>query len=314
MKRILKRLKKSIGLWSVQITKNRDIAAARKIAIDDVRSVCLFLGPYRNLTTLTASVLFLHPQCQVLNHAASRIFGDKRIDFLDDYDDEKFRTFVQYAIHASGAGGRGKIGGSIIHSHAFDEEHATKKLFEASRGELIKRKIRALVWKESLRTSNHIRKHHTDLDAIFARNPRLRFLLPVRNPIDTATSNLKSGHAPLFSGITSDSPVERVVEAILDEFAWIEGLRKKHPDRFFIFFEHEFGASTLEALAEFLQLEPDPQWCRNALAAFEIKKRYEHSAALVERYREWVTQKFAHAPRFQHNLLRFVEDAPQAAV
>ncbi len=31
-----------------------------------IRSVCLTLGLYRNLTTLTASVLALHTRCQVL--------------------------------------------------------------------------------------------------------------------------------------------------------------------------------------------------------------------------------------------------------
>src|SRR4029079_11065585 len=124
MKRAIKRLQKSIGLWRVHLSKNRDIAAAQNLSIDDLRTVCLFLGPYRNLTTLTASILFLHPHCQVLNHAASRIFGDKRIDFLDGYDDEKFKTFVRYAIHASGSGGRGKIGGSLTPSPAIARDDA----------------------------------------------------------------------------------------------------------------------------------------------------------------------------------------------
>ncbi|MHB8529324.1 MAG: hypothetical protein ACYC8V_07420, partial [Caulobacteraceae bacterium] len=41
--------------------------------VDGVRRTAVILGPYRNLTTLTASVLALHPQCQVLNHASDRI-------------------------------------------------------------------------------------------------------------------------------------------------------------------------------------------------------------------------------------------------
>lgn len=312
MRRVFKRLQKSIGLWRVHLSKNRDIAAARNLSIEDVRTVCLFLGPYRNLTTLTASILFLHPHCQVLNHAASRIFGDKRIDFLDGYDDEKFATFVRYAIHASGRGGRGKIGGSIIHSHAFDKEHATKSLFEEAGGELIKQNIRSLVWKESLRTSNHIRQHHVDLAAIFSRNKQLRFLLPVRNPIDTAISNLKSGHAPLFEGIANDSPVERVVEAILDEFVWIEQIRKQFPERCFVFFEHQFGRETLTALAKFLDLESDERWIRNALAAFDIKKRYEHPAPLVAHYRRAISERFRSAPDFADALLKFTDVASHA--
>ena len=70
--------------------------------------LCLFLGPYRNLTTLTASTLFLHPNCQVLNHASTRIFGDQRIDFFANYSDATFDAFLRYAIHISQSGARGQ--------------------------------------------------------------------------------------------------------------------------------------------------------------------------------------------------------------
>src|SRR5690349_16380034 len=108
-----------------------ELASARSVTTDQIRSVCLFLGPYRNLTTLTASLLFLHPRCQVLNHAACRIFGDPRFDFLADYSERRFNDFMRYAIHASRGGRRGQFGGSITHSHAFDEQYLTRELFEA---------------------------------------------------------------------------------------------------------------------------------------------------------------------------------------
>lgn len=57
--------------------------------IQDVRAVCLALGPYRNLTTLTASVIALHPNCQVLNHGWSRVAGKGKLNFLTDYDASK---------------------------------------------------------------------------------------------------------------------------------------------------------------------------------------------------------------------------------
>jgi hypothetical protein len=65
------------------------------------------LGPYRNLTTLTASVLFLHPNCQVLNHAGNRIFGDEELDFIANYNNEIFEAFTRYAIYISQKGTRG---------------------------------------------------------------------------------------------------------------------------------------------------------------------------------------------------------------
>ena len=291
----------------MHFSKSRDIAAARKVPIEDIRTVCLFLGPYRNLTTLSASILFLHPNCQVLNHAANRIFGDPRLDFLDGYDDAKFDTFVRYAIRASAGGGRGKLGGSITFSHAFDQEHVTRDLFASTGGQLVKTTIRSLVWKESLRTSNRIRETKIDLARVFERNSRLRFLLPIRNPIDCAFSNRKSGHVNLFAGLDDDSPIERVVEAILDEIAWVRKNQRSYPERFFIYFEPEFDANTVVQLAEFLQLEPKDDWKQNALSAFEIKKRYEHPEPLVTHYRQAVQGRFSDDAEFANRLLRFVE-------
>jgi hypothetical protein len=305
--KLTKKIQKTVRLFLLRLSKRRDLAAARNLPIEDVRTVCLFLGPYRNLTTLTASILFLHPNCQVLNHAANRIFHDSRTDFFDGYDDEKFDTFVRYAIYASGGGGRGMLGGSITHSHAFDEGHVTRELFESTGSKLIKEKIYSLIWKESLRTSNRIRKTGIDLGTIFAKNSRLRFLLPVRNPIDCAVSNIKSGHAKLFPGLDPDAPVEKVVEAILDEFKWVRSWERKHPDRFFIYFEPEFAEETLVRLADFLKVEMNEEWKRNALAAFEIKKRYEHPEPLAMHYRRLVHERFGGDPDFSAKLLRFVE-------
>ena len=199
------------------------------------------------------------------------------------------------------------IGGSITHSHAFDEGHVTKELFESTGAKLIKEKIYSLIWKESLRTSNRIRKTGIDLGTIFARNSRLRFLLPVRNPIDCAVSNIKTGHVKLFPGLDKDSPVEKVVDAILDEFAWVRGWERKHPERFFIYFEPEFREETLVSLAQFLKVEMNEEWKRNSLAAFEIKKRYEHPEPLVSHYRAAVADRFAQDGEFAARLLRFVE-------
>ncbi len=305
--KLTKKIQKNVRLFLLRLSKSRDLKAARNLPIEEVRTVCLFLGPYRNLTTLTASILFLHPNCQVLNHAANRIFHDDRTDFFDGYSDEKFDTFVRYAIHASVGGGRGMLGGSIIHSHAFDDGHVTRELFESTGGKLIKEAIHSLIWKESLRTSNRIRKTGIDLGTIFAKNARLRFLLPVRNPIDCAVSNIKTGHVKLFPGLDKESPVEKVVEAILDEIAWVRGWERKHPERFFIYFEPEFSEETLVRLTEFLKIEMNEGWKKNALAAFDIKKRYDHPEPLVSHYRRAVEERFGPDPEFAARLLRFVE-------
>jgi hypothetical protein len=294
--------------------KRRDYAASQNVPIESVKSVCLFLGPYRNLTTLTASTLFLHPNCQVLNHASTRIFGDERIDFFANYSDATFDAFLRYAIHISQSGARGQYGGSITLSHSFDETYAMKEIFKESfGGDLLKKEIQSLVWKESLRTSNYIRFRNVDVDSMFKCNTRLRFLVPVRHPIDCAFSNLKSGHARHFAGESTASPVERIVAAILGEFAWIEDLRRKNPDRFFVFFEHEFDERTLADLASFLELDQDEKWHKVALAAFELKKRYSHAPELVDSYRADVTRRFGDNPEMAAKFMRFADDDLAAA-
>jgi len=125
----------------------KDLESSKSINIKSVKSVCLMLGPYRNLTTLTASILFLHPNCQVLNHGASRIYGRKEIDFLSIYEKIKMDRFIQFAITISGKGKRGKSGGSITYSHAFDNKHKMKNIYKKTNLELVKKDIECLFWK-----------------------------------------------------------------------------------------------------------------------------------------------------------------------
>jgi len=70
--------KRKIGHFRLWLSDNIDIFSSRNMDINNIESVCITLGPYRNLTTLTASVLFLHPNCKVLNYAARRVYGRKK--------------------------------------------------------------------------------------------------------------------------------------------------------------------------------------------------------------------------------------------
>lgn len=295
----------SISSW---IEDRVDLRASRSIDVSDCRSVCLTLGPYRNLTTLTASTLFLHPHCQVLNHASDRIFGRRSIDFLADYSAQRLDRFVQYAIRISTKGGRGDRGGSITHSHAFDAEHGMKDLFESAGGELQKPSVHCLFWKESLRTSNRIRSERIDLGGIFAIEPRLRFLLPIRNPLDCAVSNLKTGHVAIFENLAPDASQAAVVDAILDEILWFADLRAQNPDRFFRYYEHSVTREMLVRLALFLELEPLESWLDAALAAMNLKPGYDHAPELVESYRQGVVDRFTDHPDMAAELLRFIEE------
>jgi hypothetical protein len=295
----------SISSW---IGDRLDLRASRSIDVSDCRSVCLTLGPCRNLTTLTASALFLHPHCQVLNDAGDRVFGRRQIDFLSDYSRRRLDRFVQYAIRISAKGKRGDYGGSITHSHAFDAQHGMSDRFQGAGGALPKQEIRCLFWEESLRTSNRLRSHSVDLGRIFAVEPRLRFLMPIRNPLDCAVSNIKNGHAARLEGLGPEASEAAVVEAILDETRWFADLHAQNPDRFFGYFEHDVSREMLVRLAVYLELEPLDSWLDAAMAAMQLNAGYEHAAELVDSYRQGVASRFGDHPKFAQGLLRFTEE------
>jgi hypothetical protein len=172
---------------------------------------------------------------------------------------------------------------------------------------LVKDVIHSIFWKESLAVANHIRAHKVDLGHLLQRNPKLRFLLPVRNPLDCAVSNLKTGHVSRFNGLDARAPIERVVLAILAEFRWVLELQERHPDRFFCFFAHEFGRTTVGDMAGFLALEEEESWRQAALEAFDVENSYRHSEELVGFYATAVRERFSSHPGFAAKLLRFVD-------
>lgn len=282
-----------------------ELSASRDVDIRECETVCLALGPYRNLTTLTAAVLFLHPDCQVLNHAGRRIFRNPEVDFLSEYSKKKLDRFIQFAIKLSGGGGRGDFGGSIIHSHAFDSQHEMKALFQRTGQDLVKERVKCLFWKEPLAISNLLRSKHVDLDSVFEKEDRLRFLMPIRNPLDCAVSNIKTGHVKRFSGLGDDSTTEQVLDAVLSEILWFEQQKTKHPDRFFHYFEHSITRDVLCNLAKFLKLDVDQNWLSNAQAAMKIRSSYSHGVDLYDYYRQSVTTKFKGFPDLAEALLAF---------
>lgn len=305
--RILRKAENKISQYRVAMSDVIDLRKSREVDIREIKSVCLALGPYRNLTTLTASTLFLHPNCQVLNHAGKRIYGKKQVDFLQDFSKEKLDRFLQFAIQISSTGHRGDTGGSITHSHAFDSRYQTKEILEKAGVEPRKQKIKSLFWKESLRTSNIIRERQVNLADIFRNDERLRFLLPIRNPMDCAVSNLKTGHVNRFPGLSKSSPTREVVQAILDEIFWFANLKREFPDRFHYFYEYEISRDMLVDLARFLQLDPDETWIANALAAMKINPGYDHDNGLVSFYRDYIERKGAGFPELSRGLLAFID-------
>lgn len=305
MQNRFKKITKLFGETELKLSDEIDLIMSRSIDIRDCESVCLALGPRGNLTTLTAATLFLHPDCQVLNHAGTRIYGNKQMDFLSDYSEARFKRFIQFAIRISNKGFRGDRGGSITYSHAFDSRYKTKEIYQKTGEGLVKEHIRCLFWKESHRTSNLIREKHVDLGNIFKQNDKLRFLQPIRNPMDCAISNLNTGHVTMFRGLDKKSPVIDVTRAILDEIYWLGELKESFPGRFSHYFEHEISRKMLVDLATFLKLDPKEDWLTNALAVMKTKPSYEHDSGLLAFYRDYVTTRFSRFPALSEGLMQF---------
>ena len=275
-------------------------------SLPDLRSVGIFLGPYRNLTTLTASVLGLHPHCQVLNHAGVRILGNPLLDFFVASDTAVFREFCRFAVTASASGLPGRHGGSIRHSHAFGARHEVSRLYADRFGETdLKSRIVTLVWKESLDVSRHIRQHAVDVAALLKKHAELRFLMPVRHPIDCAYSNIASKHA---RSLVRERPIsfEKVLAAVIDELCWFAALRESAPDRMLLFFEYEIGRPLIRQLQTFLELEADEEWTEAASRALVSKKHYDRNPAAIEAFRRILAEKCAAHPDLHSALAEFV--------
>ncbi len=197
---------------------SRAVKQSGDVDTSPIKSVCLALGPYRNLTTLTASVIGLHPNCQVLNHGGARVFSDNRLNFIKGYENTKFEAFTKYAIYASARGQRGVEGGSIVYSHAFTNDQMKNVYEDRYGGDLTKSEIECVFWKESLYTSIELRENAFDFDKAFSLNDKLRFLMPIRNPLDCATSNISTKMYKIFPHLDYEASFEEVLEAVLDEF------------------------------------------------------------------------------------------------
>jgi hypothetical protein len=290
--------------------KKLDLQESQKIDITPIKTVCMTLGPYRNLTTLTAAILFLHPNCQVLNHAGNRIFGDINLDFFANYNTSIFEAFTRYAIYISKKGRRGDYGGSITLSHAYDDHFVMRNIYKRTDSSLLKENITTLFWKESLRTSNHIRRHNVDLDSLFKTNRQIRFLLPIRNPLDCAASNFRTQKVAIFENNNKNSDIKEILKSILEEIFWFKNLEARYPERFFYFFEHSFNESTIVRMADFLQLAPLGEWCSNALEAFDVKSKYTHSNDLISFFHQFVEKQFSNFPDFAEKLMCFGQNGP----
>jgi hypothetical protein len=273
-----------------------------------LKTVGLILGPYRNLTSLTAAVLSLHPHIQVLNHAGSRLLTRRR-NFIKRADAARLDRFVVAALGASTSGKRGSFGGSIQFSHAFDREKVRETYRRRYGDQTMKDDVRCLVWKESGRVTTKLRESGNGIEQLTEASPKMRFLQPVRNPLDCMRSNLRTDHAKLVPGVKNLNP-EGVLDAIVENISWFAMSAEKHPERFFMFFEDDPVTTVIDGLIGVLELDDDDTWRRDAADVFVVSgKPYEHAPEMHGALRRSV-ERHVIDPQLAQRLLRLAD--PQA--
>ncbi len=301
-----KELKKIKCKVRILINRPKEKKESRSIDISTVKTLCMVLGPYRNLTTLTGSIMSLHPNCQVLNHGLDRIKDDKTLNFLTHYSEDTLKNFIKYAIYISGGGKRGNYGGSIILSHAYAENSKMGQSYRELYGDqMVKENIECLFWKESLYTTNILQQYPNKFQLLLNENPDIKFLLPIRNTLDCAKSNIKTGMATIYPEIIDRTNNKKVIFRILQDYLWLFKLKTQYPDRFFYFFQHEIDRDKLLKLAEFLNISADEKWLAHSLRNYSVRKKYDHSKELKYYYNKTVEEMFSEFPAQQQELLKF---------
>ncbi len=275
----------------IERKKREDLQAASGLDISSVRTICLALGPYRSFTTITASFIARHPECQAINHGGKQILGDPRLDFLGCYRPGTADRFVRYGLHVSRNGTHAKHAGAGPRPASHHDPRA---------------RPRAFFWNDPLRTSQHLRRHNVDMATLLENEPRLRFLQTIRNPIDCAYSIGKNGLAPRM-GLERSASMEAILDRVLAEISWFTAFSEEHPERFFSFFTDTFDSGKARQLAGFLQVEPLENWARRSNGCFDYPRTLSIGGKLRKHYNDSVERRFEAFPEAREQLLALLD-------
>jgi hypothetical protein len=240
----------------------------------------------------------MHPAAQVLNHSYNTVIT-KKTNFIANASNGVVNAFVRRAIVISAMRrvellGEHLAGGSILDSHSFLNHPDVKQAYENRFGsELVKQAFRILVWKESGRLTDYLMNHQDWFMNLLDQQPRIKFILPIRHPIDCAISNFRLRYHRarsferrlLYDGIPNDS-VEGMLEFIVRSHAWNLRNAASYPDRFFVFTQTDIDREFFPRLAQFLDMSADSTWIRDCVKISEFKESYPRDDELVARYIE----------------------------
>mgnify|MGYP006435516303 CR=1 FL=1 len=270
---------------------------------EEIDTVVVLVGPYRNLTTLIASAMALHPNCRVLNHAGSRILGKEKIDFLKENSARTFQNFKRFALYASLGGAKGNFGGSIFHSHAFDNPMIKQK---AANQKLLKEgTIKSLLWKESLLVTNYLRDKNISTDSLIRKIPSIKFLMPIRNPLACAKSNWDKGKYEEY--YKNCNTYEDVLKSIVQDYRWYLNQKRLNPDHFLHFYEDSINEETLRKICDFIHIQYYEDWGVFILENMMPSKSYQFDQTKKNALMRILESNLKDYPDFKNRIIEIAE-------
>ncbi len=273
---------------------------SKSINYENVNNLTLFIGPYRNLTTFLAAMFSLHPQLLVLNHAGTRVFKNKDINFLNNYSEIKFHTFINFFIHAIKKGYKGMRGGNIKYSHVFEKNEKLHQLLDKNKVDTNNKF--SLVWKESHMVTNYFVENKNELITVLEKNQKINLLFPVRNPLDCASSTLNNNKSKYFKP-ENRNDIASIVKEIFDQYLFFLEIKKNYPNRILFFFENDFNSDKLSELCEFLKIEKSDEWNSFVKENLKITSSYKYSDKTIEMCVREIEKLFINYPEFKYKLL-----------
>jgi len=250
--------------------------------IEQIDTLVLPLGPYRNLTTFTAAMFALHPEGLVLNHADQRIRLLPWVDILAHPTPGRMRRFVDTACVMTQNGRRGDFGGNVLLAHAFDDAGVRTAYEDRFNKNILKKKTHVLFWKDSMKIRNRMDSHGTQpehlIEAGKACDIRVVFLMPIRHPIDCAWSNLRTGH---YRYITNSTDFETVLQRIIEEILYFKYIREVHPAHTYWFSEDGIEDTTLVDFCKNLGMSQDRRWIDAIEKHLKVRPRKRSKADLA---------------------------------
>lgn len=275
LSKLIRRTKKLAQLSATILhTTAKPRSAKERYVSQNIDTIVIPLGPYRNLTTFTAAIFALHPEGLVLNHADSRIRRMPWADMVAHPTKSRMRRFLDVACVMAQRGKRGDFGGNILLAHAFDDPDIQNSYKERFGKVVLKDHAHVLFWKDSMKISNRIRLAGITpqqlIEAGESANIKIKFFMPIRHPVDCARSNLRTKH---YRHLTETGEFEIVLYKIIEEIVWFNQIRQSYPNNTFWFTEDEVGENFLKRLCAYIGLNYDAAWSDVIEEYFKVRGR-----------------------------------------